>query len=121
MSPVDLRWIIESLAVSQPEVDESICRWWPASCERDERKHWVDWLADHERRGTTSAAVIWKHIQSPPMLIWLMAASGVDPDVINDAADAASNSRHRSSQCRILRARVSWQLVRRNLLRSPRT
>lgn len=120
MSPADLFKLVRELPAEIPAVDEIVCGLWPASCCRDERKHWMDWLLDHEMRNTAHAHRVWRNIQSPPMLIWLMAASGVGIDVLRAAAQSAAVHPRNSTQCRILREAVSWQLVRKNLTnRSP--
>ena len=115
MSPADLFKLVRELPPVFLDADEIICRLWPNSCCRDERKHWMDWLLDHEMRGTAHAHRVWRNVQSPPMLVWLMVASGGNVDTILKAAVVAAVHPRNATQCRILREAVSWQLVRKNL------
>lgn len=121
MSPADLYVLVRRLPPIITKADDIICRLWPKSCCRDERQHWMDWLLDHEMRGTAHAYRVWRNIQSPPMLVWLMVASGTDPHVIIAAAVDAADHRRPATQCRILRGAVPWHLVRHNLLKERTT
>ena len=121
MSPADLYKLVRDLPVDVDGVDGIVRVNWPRSIGRDEREHWMAHLLDHEMRGTAHAHRVWRNIQSPPMLVWLMAASGVDIDALRTAAHAATVHARHATQCRILREAFSWQLVRKNLInRSPR-
>ena len=81
-----------------------------------QKAHWLGWLSkkpgakyyrqDAPNRG---AKFVYNHIMEPKMLLWLIAASGVDNKLIENAQKDSDNARTMASSCAAIRKVVSWE------------
>lgn len=82
-----------------------------------QRAHWLGWLAltpgtgSYLRAQEESANKIYNRIREPKMLLWLIAAAGVDPLLVIQAKLVASATTAFSGQCKAIRQVVPYSMV----------
>lgn len=80
---------------------------------------WLEWLAEYHtpgfygRTGTGyDAKYAYNHVQNHQMLIWLLAAAGLEAPTLVEAAAAAHASRSMAQKAAAVRRLVPWQRAR---------
>lgn len=82
-----------------------------------QRAHWLGWLGltpgtgTYQRAPEERAGKIYNRIGEPKMLLWLIAAAGIDPSLALRAKLAASEVTALSSQCKAIRQIVPYSVV----------
>jgi len=82
---------------------------------------WLRWLSDYEddshdrANPNRSAEFIYNALNYPEMIIWLAAASGVNPQLIREATNATDRKNSRMTQAAALRRLLPWSLVATHL------
>ncbi len=94
-------------------------KWW-----NSHKEHWIDWLKQYngpgyknrKNKSIRSANIVYNRLACPPMLLWLIEASGINKSKIKDAVKAALASKKIfTAQSASIRAVVSWEEIERNL------
>jgi hypothetical protein len=89
-----------------------------------QKQHWLGWLSQYGSAGyynrknqaVRSAEVVYNRIVCPPMLLWLIEASGVPKRLVLAAMHSAlSAAPSYASQCSAIRQTVRWQIVEKRL------
>lgn len=89
-----------------------------------QKDHWLGWLDPESGTGTYArksapdrdARFVYNHIVEPNMLLWLISASGVNPDLVQAAKEAAEGPSRLSSKSAAIRRQVPWSVVEAALL-----
>ena len=89
---------------------------------RTQKAHWLGWLTkkpgakyfrqDAPKRG---AKFVYNHIMEPKMLLWLISASGLQIELVEQAKEASLNKKSMASSCAAIRKVVPWQLLEMHL------
>ncbi|MGO9681083.1 MAG: HNH endonuclease [Beijerinckiaceae bacterium] len=88
---------------------------------RSYKAMWMQWLTGYEdkRYGRAnpnrSAEFIYNALNYPEMIIWLAAASRVNPQLIREATDATGRKDSRMAQSATLRRLLPWSLIATHL------
>lgn len=96
---------------------------------RTQRDHWLGWLDPMSGTGTyqradapgRNAKYVYNHIVEPKMLLWLIAASGVEPTLVSAAQEAADRAQAMASKAAAIRRCVPWAVVAAALSSRHRT
>jgi hypothetical protein len=89
-----------------------------------QKKHWEGWLSeysgggyyDRKNRAVRSAEVVYNRVNCPPMLLWLIEASGVRKAVVLAAKRCALLAPPSyPSQCSRIRQAAPWSMVEMRL------
>lgn len=89
-----------------------------------QKQHWLGWLSEYGSEGyynrknktVRSAELVYNRIGCPPMLLWLIEASGVQKRLVVTAMHSAlSVTPSYASQCSAIRKAVSWSMVEERL------
>ena len=85
---------------------------------RTQKAHWLGWLTkkpgakyfrqDAPKRG---AKFVYNHIMEPKMLLWLILASGLQIELVEQAKEASLNKKSMASSCAAIRKVVPWQIL----------
>jgi len=81
-----------------------------------QKAHWLGWLDSKSTTGSyqrqeksgRGAKYVYNHIMEPKMLLWLIAASGLQVEI---AKDASLNKKSMASSCAAIRKVVPWQTL----------
>ena len=83
-----------------------------------QKAHWLGWLTekpgakyfrqDAPKRG---AKFVYNHIMEPKMLLWLISASGLQIELVEQAKEASLNKKSMASSCAAIRKVVPWQIL----------
>ena len=83
-----------------------------------QKAHWLGWLTkkpgakyfrqDAPKRG---AKFVYNHIMEPKMLLWLISASGLQIELVEQAKEASLNKKSMASSCAAIRKALPWQLL----------
>ena len=93
--------------------------WW-----NSHKEHWLRWLKDYNSPGyknrknqaITSARVVYSRLACPPMLLWLIEASGVKRAKVKSAAEAAlKTDKIFTMQSSVIRNIIQWEEVEQHL------
>lgn len=92
---------------------------------RSQKEHWLGWLSEYDgagyygRKGRgLSAQFSYNHIMCPPMLLWIVEASGVAKKKVLAAKQCALSVRPAlASQCAAIRKTVPWTEIEMRLKR----
>ena len=84
-----------------------------------QRAHWLGWLGDTPGTGSfvrttppnRGARYVYNHIGEPLMLLWLIEAAGIDPDVVREAQRAALCPPKLGAKSKAIRLVVPWSDV----------
>ena len=89
---------------------------------RTQKAHWLGWLTkkpgakyfrqDAPKRG---AKFVYNHIMEPKMLLWLISASGLQIELVEQAKEASLNKKSMASSCAAIRKVVPWQILEMHL------
>lgn len=86
---------------------------------RSYKTGWLRWLADYEdpSRATPdrSAEFIYNALNVAEWIIWLAAASGVTPQMVQAAANAIDRQKYRQTQAADVRRVLPWAVVAKQL------
>ena len=87
-----------------------------------QKAHWLGWLTkkpgakyfrqDAPNRG---AKFVYNHIMEPKMLLWLISASGLQIELVEQAKEASLNTKSMASSCAAIRKVVSFQTLEKAL------
>jgi hypothetical protein len=89
-----------------------------------QKQHWKGWLSEYgsaghynrKNRAVRSAEVVYNRIVCPPMLLWLIEASGVQKRRVRAAMRSAlSATPSYARQCSKIRKTVPWSIVEERL------
>lgn len=97
-----------------------------------QKEHWLGWLAEYNSRGAygrvpgrkRDAHFAYNHIVEPKMLLWLIPAAGVKPQLVQAMRRASAGITSMPRQSGAIRRHVPWHVVAAALLRAkpvPRT
>lgn len=84
-----------------------------------QKAHWLGWLNPAAGTGTyprseapgRDAKYVYNHIVEPRLLLWLIAASGIDPSVVQAAQQAAASASKLPSKSAAVRRVVPWTVL----------
>jgi hypothetical protein len=90
-----------------------------------QKAHWLGWLAPSAGTGSyprseapnRNAKYVYNHIVEPKLLLWLIAASGIDAATVAAAQKAAASALKMPSQAAAIRRIVPWDLLCEQLVR----
>lgn len=94
-----------------------------------QKDHWLGWLNPAAGTGTyprrtgenATARAVYNRIGEPRMLLWLIEASGVAPELVTAARASATSGTNRASKCKAVRNTVPWHVVAEALLSRTRS
>ena len=113
-----IEWFIQ--AVRRLPSDEPVAGRQPGYNKYQTQKdHWLGWLEAEENTGTylrkaapdRDARWVYNHIVEPKMLLWLIRASGVRPELVQAAARAAGGASSLAGKSAAIRRQVPWPEV----------
>jgi hypothetical protein len=92
---------------------------------RTQKDHWLGWLGATPGTGTyerttpphRGAQYVYNHIVEPKMLLWLIAAAGVEPALVEAAYQASLQPPTLSARSKAIRQIVPWSEVAKVLWR----
>ena len=84
-----------------------------------QKAHWLGWLnpaagtGSYPRRAGVGrdAKYVYNHIVEPNLLLWLVAASGVNPDLVALAGASAEAAKSMPSKAAAVRRHIPWATV----------
>jgi hypothetical protein len=92
-----------------------------------QKQHWKGWLSEYgsggyynrKNQAVRSVEVVYNRIGCPPMLLWLIEASGVQRRLVRAAMRSALLATPSyASQCSKIRKTVPWSMVEERLQKS---
>lgn len=106
------RQAIGRLPADDPVVDPK--KWYAT-----QKQHWIGWLGEYHGPGfygrkagsRRDAEFAYNHIVEPKMLLWLVAAAGVESALVDRARRAAKRSSTLAGKAAAVRRHVPWPLV----------
>jgi hypothetical protein len=86
---------------------------------RTQHEHWLGWLRDYHTAGaygrqidpSRDARYAYNHVVEPRMLLWLIDAAGVQPDLVEAAQVAAEQAPTLMGKSRVIRRIVPWAVL----------
>ena len=104
-------------AISRLPEDESHGN--PKVWYRTQKEHWLGWLSEYHGPGAYGRATgkkrdarfAYNHIVNPQMLLYLIRAAGVKPDLVKAAEEAATAGTTMMQQSGAIRRQVPWYEV----------
>lgn len=93
-----------------------------------QKAHWLGWLEPSAGTGTyprsdapgRDAKYVYNHVVEPKLLLWLVAASGLNPGTVLAAHEAAASVPKMPSKSAAIRRVVPWSMLCEQLARSHR-
>lgn len=84
-----------------------------------QKEHWIGWLQEYRGPGAygrltnkkRDAGFAYNHIVNPKMLLWLIDAAGVDPELVALARKDALEGKTMIQQSAAIRRHVPWDTV----------
>lgn len=84
-----------------------------------QKEHWLGWLdptagtGSYPRRARSDrdARYVYNHIVEPKMLLWLVSAAGVSPELLDSAERAAKTASTLAGKSAAIRRHVPWSEV----------
>jgi len=84
-----------------------------------QKQHWLGWLSEYDGPGyygrknsRRSADFVYNHIVCPPMVLWLVEASGIPKAKVAEAKQAAMSARpHLPAQSAAIRKIIPWKII----------
>jgi hypothetical protein len=91
----------------------------PRKWYKTQKEHWLGWLGDYHTGGyygrktgkKRDAEFAYNHIVEPKMLLWLLAAARVKPDLYRAALRASSRAVSLPGKSASIRKHVPWSVV----------
>jgi hypothetical protein len=88
-----------------------------------QKDHWLGWLDSKSTSGTyqrkespgRDAKFVYNHIMEPKMLLWLISASGLQIELVEQAKEASLNKKSMASSCAAIRKVAPWQILEMHL------
>lgn len=123
MQPDSIEWFIQ--AIRRLPSDEPVANRQPGyNNYRTQKDHWLGWLDPNSGTGTyprrsapgRDARYVYNHIIEPKLLFWLISASGIDPELVKAATQAAEAASSLASKSAAIRKQVPWPKVAAALL-----
>ncbi len=113
---------IQSLPSDEPRVRPGI--WYTT-----QKQHWLGWLGEYDGPGAygripgkqRDAKFAYNHVVCPEMLLWLIEAAGVRPDLVQAARSACQTGTTLMQSSGAIRRHVPWAVVYDVLWGSGRT
>ncbi len=107
---------IEALPSDEPHVT-------PGKWYRTQKEHWLGWLSEYGgpgaygRKTTTKrdARFAYNHVVNPAMLLWLIEAAGIKPELVSAARENASQGTSMMAQSGAIRKVVPWSEIEKAL------
>jgi len=118
MKPDSIEWFIETIRCLPS--DSPVAKRTPGYNNYTTQKdHWLGWLDPNSGTGTypragkqdRDARYVYNHIMEPKMLLWLAAAAGVSPHLVQAAALSAESVTSFASKSAAVRKSIPWPLV----------
>lgn len=90
-------------------------RWWTS-----QREHMTSWFRAHATTGSgaytrerpnRSARRTWQRLASPGGMLWIAEALGVDPDVVQRAAEEVAAQTDKRRRTGIIRTHIPWTMI----------
>jgi hypothetical protein len=111
-----LRQAIRRLPADDPVVDPK--KWYTT-----QKQHWIGWLGEYHGPGfygrkagsRRDAEFAYNHIVEPKMLLWLVAAVGVESALVERARRSAQRSSTLAGKAAAVRRHVPWSVIAANL------
>lgn len=123
MQPDSIEWFIQ--AIRRLPSDEPVANRQPGyNNYRTQKNHWLGWLDPNSSTGTyprrcapgRDARYVYNHIIEPKLLFWLISASGIEPELVKAATQAAEAASSLASKSAAIRKQVPWPKVAAALL-----
>lgn len=91
----------------------------PGKWYRTQKEHWIGWLSEYHGSGaygrqtgvTRDARFAYNHVVDAEMLLWLIDAAGVDPDLAAAACEASATGATLMQKSAAIRRLVPWETV----------
>ncbi len=118
MKPDSIEWFIQ--AIRDLPSDNPIANRMPGYNNYSTQKdHWLGWLDPNSGTGTyprasrqdRDARYVYNHIMEPKMLLWLVLAARVSPDLIQEAVLATEGASSLASKSAAVRKSIPWPVV----------
>lgn len=118
MQPDSIKWFIQ--AIRRLPSDEPVPNRQPGyNNYRTQKDHWLGWLDPNSGTGTyprrsapsRDARYVYNHIIEPKLLFWLISASGVEPELLKAAKQAAEVASSLASKSAAIRKQVPWPKI----------
>lgn len=108
-------------AIRQLPSDEP--RVWPGKWDQTQKQHWLGWLGEYHGPGAygrktgikRDAAYAYNHIVNHNMLLWLMKAAKVQPELVEAAERAARRGKTMQAKSAAIRRHVGWEEIEARL------
>ena len=111
-SPISIAEFIEAIRALKPDEPYSRSGGWYGTT----RDQWLGWLSEYDspgyynRKGTGyDARYAYTHVQNHQMLIWLLAAGGLETPILVRAAAAADAAKTMSAKAAAVRKLAPWE------------
>lgn len=123
MLPDSIEWFIQ--AIRRLPSDAPVPAGQPGyNNYRTQKDHWLGWLDPDSGTGTYArksapdrgARYVYNHIREPKMLLWLISASGVRPELVKAATRDAEAVSSQGSKSAAIRKQVPWAEIAAVLL-----
>jgi hypothetical protein len=110
-----VEWLIQ--AIRRLPLDEPVPDRTPGYNNYNTQKdHWLGWLDPSAGTGSyprrtakdRDARYVYNHVVEPKMLLWLIAAAGVSPELLNAAEQAARTVSSLAGKSAAIRSHVPW-------------
>lgn len=107
---------IEKLPSDEPQITPG--RWY-----KTQKEHWLGWLREYHGPGAYNRAsstkrdarFAYNHIVQPKMLLWLIEAVGVRPELVTAARRSASQAASMMEKSAKIRQSVPWSEIEKAL------
>ena len=84
-----------------------------------QKEHWIGWLSEYHSSGAygrktgvkRDAKFAYNHIVCPDMLLWLIDAAGVDPELVAASREASASGATLMQKSAAIRRLVPWETV----------
>jgi hypothetical protein len=91
-----------------------------------QKEHWSGWLGQYNSRGAygripgknRDACFAYNHVVNPKLLLWLISAAGVKPQLVRAARRASGSVKGMARQSGAIRRHVPWPIVAAALWRA---
>jgi hypothetical protein len=103
---------IQRLPSDEPQIRPGI--WY-----KTQKEHWLEWLKGYQGPGgygrkvdkARDARFAYNHIVNYEMLLWIIAAAGVKPGLVNAARRASTHGSTLQQKSAAMRKLVPWELL----------